>query len=307
MASTSIIIPSHNAERTLGLQLESIYLQEEAQPFEVIIVCNNCSDDTRSVAVSWSDRLDIKIIEANDFVGASYARNVGVRMSQGEKLLFCDADDVLSPHFVVNGQRALNEVEIFCGGFQAVANSEFVSVAQALSHIKEWEYETPSIENIDFSWPVLAGGSFGITRRLMIQLGGFDPAFEPGAEDNEFGFRALQAGYPAGFLGAASIAYRMPQRQRRAAKLITTRAKSTALLINEKQRWDNNPVTLGKNPLLMLIRTVLAGASNLAMKHEIKEGWDERFYTHTGICWGWIEYRVLRQRVASKRGTGLFD
>ncbi|MDO4916772.1 MAG: glycosyltransferase family A protein [Rothia sp. (in: high G+C Gram-positive bacteria)] len=122
---TSIIIPCHNAALTLDLQLESIHCQEGAEPFEVLVVLNNCTDNSAQLVENWRDRLDIQAIEANELAGASYARNVGARHARGSQLIFCDADDALSAHYVAHAQRALSEKELFCGGYPAVPEKYF--------------------------------------------------------------------------------------------------------------------------------------------------------------------------------------
>lgn len=303
---TSIIIPCHNAALTLDLQLESIHRQEGAEPFEVLVVLNNCTDNSAQLIENWRNRLDIQAIEANEFAGASYARNVGVRHARGTLLIFCDADDVLSAHYVANAQRALSEKEIFCGGYPAVPEKYFNTLESALSFAVEAPYATPDESEFDARWPIFPGGSFGITKDLMIRLGGFDPVYEPGAEDNEFGYRAFAAGFTPGTMRASCIAYRVPAEQRKPLKLLFRRAKSAALLIDDLEIWKANPITRGHNPALSLLRSLLSAVGVFSGKKDFStREYTEKIATQSGIFMGWVEYKMLHKKPESLRGWGL--
>ena len=305
MIHTSIIIPAHNAAATIDLQLESIYRQSECLPFEVIVVCNRCTDNTVETALQWSEKIDIKVLEANELAGASYARNVGSNKARGEQLLFLDADDAIGEHYIAHSQQALEEKTIFCGGYPPVPYSAFTSLERALSYLEYFEYEPPREETFNPEWPVLAGGSLGIRRSLFRELGGFDPTYEPGAEDNEFGYRAYLAGYPAGSFPPATIAYRMPEKQIRSGQVMRKRAKSSALLLTTMGNWKANPITKGKLPFTMVLFTLVAGLKQVIKEQKLSRAWQERFFTNIGLLEGYIQYQVLGRKPLSQLGRGL--
>ena len=93
----SVIIPVYNAEKYLGVCLESLLIQT-LQDFEVIIVDDCSTDASPAIAESYLEkfggRLKIIYLEKNTGSGA-VPRNEGLRFSRGEYVFFMDADDLI--------------------------------------------------------------------------------------------------------------------------------------------------------------------------------------------------------------------
>ncbi|MCI0744146.1 MAG: glycosyltransferase [Verrucomicrobia subdivision 3 bacterium] len=87
----SIVVPAHNEERYLPRTLEALRHQT-LRDFEIIVVCNGCTDRTTDVARQSADQV-IVMPER----GLSRARNLGGRAARGGILLFLDADTLLDP------------------------------------------------------------------------------------------------------------------------------------------------------------------------------------------------------------------
>lgn len=100
----SIIIPCHNHGKYLGEAIESAQLQSHSNT-EIIVVLDGCTDDSEAVA----NKYEVQIIKLNLPYGPSMARNVGVKHSKGNWLLFLDADDVLHPKFI---ERCLGNYKV---------------------------------------------------------------------------------------------------------------------------------------------------------------------------------------------------
>lgn len=108
----SIIIPAYNAAQTIEKCLASIFAQTY-QNFEVIVVDDGSTDDTRKILANFSRKSTV-ICQENR--GAPAARNRGwmtVLQSSGgrssEYVLFCDADIVLRRDCLEKMVRALEE------------------------------------------------------------------------------------------------------------------------------------------------------------------------------------------------------
>lgn len=100
----SVIIPTLNEEKRIGLLLDSLKKQT-VKPYEVIIVDGGSTDNTLDIcetksisdkatgypATNLYEKLGMK-------VGA--ARNYGARMAEGDILAFIDADCVLDRHWI---------------------------------------------------------------------------------------------------------------------------------------------------------------------------------------------------------------
>ena len=88
----SVIIPCKNAALWLGDAIESC-LNQTWPNIEIIVVDNGSTDESMAVARRYHD-MSIKIFECKR-IGASAARNVGLKYARGALLQFLDADDVL--------------------------------------------------------------------------------------------------------------------------------------------------------------------------------------------------------------------
>lgn len=93
----SIIIPAFNVEGYIGKCLNSIYSQDILETeYEIVVVDDGSTDDTIEVAKQiGSLHSNLRVIhKSNGGVGS--ARNTGLEASNGEFVLFVDADDWIS-------------------------------------------------------------------------------------------------------------------------------------------------------------------------------------------------------------------
>ncbi|MDE5720079.1 MAG: glycosyltransferase family 2 protein [Paramuribaculum sp.] len=98
----SVIVPYHNAERTIQRTLESLSAQSIGEAVEYLLV-NDGSTDRSEEIVELYLRLDRKMAErtvltAHQFRrGSASAYRTGVEKARGEYLIKCDADDMMHP------------------------------------------------------------------------------------------------------------------------------------------------------------------------------------------------------------------
>lgn len=85
----SIIIPHRNTPALLKRCLDSIPPREDIQ----IIVVDDASDDTVRIREFAESYAHAKFIYQKEHKGAGHARNIGVAHSEGQWILFADADD----------------------------------------------------------------------------------------------------------------------------------------------------------------------------------------------------------------------
>ena len=90
----SVIIPAHNAQDRFRKTLDSIKKQT-FQNFEIIIVCDSCSDNTIKLAREYTN----KVIEVNNH-NPTFSRRDGLKFAKGEYVLFTDDDDWWLHEFV---------------------------------------------------------------------------------------------------------------------------------------------------------------------------------------------------------------
>lgn len=87
----SVIIPAHNAAPYIKNSIESV-LAQSINDFEIIVVDDGSTDETKSVVLSLADARIRYIYQENG--GVSSARNTGIKNAKGEYVCFLDADDI---------------------------------------------------------------------------------------------------------------------------------------------------------------------------------------------------------------------
>jgi glycosyltransferase involved in cell wall biosynthesis len=95
MSTVSVIMPAYNAAKYIGEAIDSL-LHQSFTDWELILVNDGSSDETLSIAQSYSDPR-IKITsQANQ--GEAGARNTGLNLATGKYISFLDADDLYLPN-----------------------------------------------------------------------------------------------------------------------------------------------------------------------------------------------------------------
>ena len=96
--SISVVIVTRNRAELLKDALASLASQSR-QPDEVIVVDNDSKDNTKEVALNFSDRLNIKYIY-EPTRGIPHARNAGIRNATGDIIASIDDDCVADENWL---------------------------------------------------------------------------------------------------------------------------------------------------------------------------------------------------------------
>ncbi len=90
----SIIIPVFNAERFLGVTLDSVKDQTYSN-WECICIDDCSTDNSRNIVKSYvKNDHRFKLIEMKENKGVALARNEGIKSAIGDYIAFLDSDDV---------------------------------------------------------------------------------------------------------------------------------------------------------------------------------------------------------------------
>ncbi|HVM73246.1 MAG TPA: glycosyltransferase [Anaerolineales bacterium] len=96
----SVIIPFYNSEKFMGETIESVFAQTY-QDWELLLVDDGSTDTSRELAISYAnqhpDRVRYLSHAGRQNRGASPSRNLGLKNSRGDIILFLDSDDILLP------------------------------------------------------------------------------------------------------------------------------------------------------------------------------------------------------------------
>jgi glycosyltransferase involved in cell wall biosynthesis len=198
----SVIVPCCDCARYLGGALEALARQEVSVAWEVVVVDNGSRDGSQRVAEEFRNRLDLRLVEAADGAGAGFARNAGARAARGQKLLFVDADDEVSPGYVSAMALALESASFVTSRVDVRAlNPHWIQEAHG-----PWQQD--GLVFVSDSFLPAAGSNVGILRSLFESVGGFPQQFPGAAEDIAFAWTVQLAGVPLVFVPEAVYHYR---------------------------------------------------------------------------------------------------
>jgi dolichyl-phosphate beta-glucosyltransferase len=91
----SIVIPAFNEEDRLQAAIRKTldFLVNQSFKAELIIVCDGCTDNTAEISRKFiNENTNIRVIEYSPNRGKGYAVKTGVMNSNGDQILFMDAD-----------------------------------------------------------------------------------------------------------------------------------------------------------------------------------------------------------------------
>lgn len=104
----SIVIPCYNAAPWLGPTLDSALAQTHAR-CEIVVIDDGSTDASGEIARRYASAKTLVIEQVH--AGQSAAFNHGIRVAQGEYLVFLDADDLLHPEKIARQLLRLQEAQ----------------------------------------------------------------------------------------------------------------------------------------------------------------------------------------------------
>jgi Glycosyl transferase family 2 len=101
MSKISVVIPNYNHARFLRRRIESV-LRQTYTDFEVILLDDCSTDESRSILSEYANNPRIKRIEFNALNSGSTFKqwNKGVRLAQGEYVWIAESDDYADERFL---------------------------------------------------------------------------------------------------------------------------------------------------------------------------------------------------------------
>lgn len=177
----SVVIPAHNAARTLGACLDSVYAQT-CRIHEVIVVDDGSTDRTADIAQSYPCTL----IRSDGNRGVSAARNAGIAAATGEIVFFLDSDEALTPDSVAGAVEILRS-DPECGCVHGVIAPDPLFDDGPVERYKvlhaHW-WRARGVGEVETAFFAQAA----VPRKVFEHLGGFDERLRD-SEDLEFSDR----------------------------------------------------------------------------------------------------------------------
>ncbi|AAR35338.1 glycosyltransferase family 2 protein [Geobacter sulfurreducens] len=209
MPKLSIIIPAYNNAHLLPETLDSIFSQD-CEPFELIVVDDGSTDNTRDVVEGYGR--GIVYLWQENSGGCSKPRNVGIRHATGEYIAMFDSDDIMKPGKVrsqmdfldrnpdvdfvftdfcdFRGAEVLASHITTCPIFNSLPKQKVGEDAYVISSTAA--YETLLVENF------IGGSAMMFRKSLFNEAGPFDETLEV-SEDIDFTLRVART-HALGFI-----------------------------------------------------------------------------------------------------------
>jgi glycosyltransferase involved in cell wall biosynthesis len=199
----SVVVPVLNGLPWLEQQIDALVAQECDEEWELVVADNGSNDGTREVLDAMAIRTDrLRVVDASSRPGPGAARNAGVLAATGERLVFCDADDVVQPGWIGTLTGALDDsqADVVAGAF------DFGMLNGATSGVPP----SPAATGLLGFLPFGLASNLAVRRSAFEAVGGFDEQLRVG-EDIDLCWRIqLQGGRFEEVLGAV-VARREPE------------------------------------------------------------------------------------------------
>lgn len=150
----SVVLPLYNAKFTIVSSVRSV-LDQTYRNWELIIINDGSTDNSKEVLLSFIDKLQPEIKEKISFLdqenkGPSYTRNRGVNFATGHYIAFLDSDDVWVKEkleWQIFYFKKFKDIGIIGGGFNKISgtkNENFIMISYQMLLFKNY-FLTPTI------------------------------------------------------------------------------------------------------------------------------------------------------------------
>ena len=188
----SIVVPSFNGAKKIPTLLSALQKQVD-QSFELIIVIDGSSDNTRQIVEATNTGFPIRIIEQTN-QGRAITKNTGAKHATADLIVFYDDDMEPEPESVLKHMAFHAHYEGLLSGNQLEFHSKHKTDIQnyKASLSQKWtdKYRV-GLNELNSSNLFFTAANCSIKKRDFLMLNGFDEELTD-AEDFDLALRALQ-------------------------------------------------------------------------------------------------------------------
>jgi cellulose synthase/poly-beta-1,6-N-acetylglucosamine synthase-like glycosyltransferase len=207
--SISIIVITYNEEKNIRDCLDSLIMLDYPKDKYEIIIVDASKDSTPLITESFKD---VKLIRS--IKGFSQQRNIGIKSTSFDILAFTDADCIVSSDWLKVINRVFKNKEIAAiggNGYPPPKTGYFGKCVACIGHpsggaVGFDSNVTRGDRGVDF----MPGCNSAFKRKVLLNVGGFDPFFYDGGEDVDISRRIRQKGYYIDYIPELTV-YHKPR------------------------------------------------------------------------------------------------
>jgi glycosyltransferase involved in cell wall biosynthesis len=171
----SVIVPAYNEERLLPQLLDALTAQRTNRPYEIIVVANNCTDQTAQIGYACGVQT---IAYTNQRYGVSYARQVGLAHAQGAIIATTDADAVMAPTWLMTLCQPL-VLNPGCAATTGQVRHYAEEAGETVAYLKTYDRLQNTTRRIKCATGSIArvtiGTNMAFRREQALSVGGYQP------------------------------------------------------------------------------------------------------------------------------------
>ncbi len=200
----SFIIPVYNRPDEIKELLESLTLQTYQKPFEIVIIEDGSTSDSKSVITEFVDKLDITYLPKPNS-GPGDSRNYGMERAKGNYFIVLDSDCIIPPQYLEMAEKSLQDDFVHCYGGPDAAHASFSLVQKAINYAMTSILTTGGIRGNKTAVGKFQPRSFnmGISKEAFQNVGGYGK-IHPG-EDPDLTIRIWNKGYDTKLIPEAFV------------------------------------------------------------------------------------------------------
>jgi len=201
--AASIVVPTQNRSGYLDVALASLAAQECVRPHDVVVVDDASVDATPAIAKRWG----VRYIRHERPLGINAARNVGVRASTAQLIIFLDDDVLASPRWLaamVEGAERHPSGDAFGGPIRA----RFEGRTPSSCGREPPPITTLDLGSQDVEAKMVWGANMAIRRAAFERLGMFDETIMGHGDEEDWLLALRAAGGHIVYLAAAGVEHR---------------------------------------------------------------------------------------------------
>ena len=200
----SFIIPVYNRPDEIQELLQSFKALKTTTAFEIVVVEDGSTIDSKDVIESFKNKLDISYFYKENS-GPGDSRNFGMQHAKGNYFIILDSDCILPDNYLNEVEKSLETNYVDCFGGPDAAHDSFTNLQKAINFSMTSFITTGGIRGNKKSVDTFQPRSFnmGISKKAFITSKGFGQ-IHPG-EDPDLSIRLWNLGFKTRLIPEAFV------------------------------------------------------------------------------------------------------